>query len=121
MHEFWVSLRLGMMIFMVSRVKQGFWKGFRGMEYDLESFGLNLKILLWKCEREDDEVSRGYKRINTYSQLKESTKRYEATNSPLKGTHPRDKITRYKFRHSRESTQEIRKQDIYFATQEIRE
>ena len=29
--------------FMVSKVKQGFWKGFRGMEQDLESFGLRLK------------------------------------------------------------------------------
>ena len=33
-----------MMVFMVSRVKQGFWKGFRGMEQDLEIFGLRLKI-----------------------------------------------------------------------------
>ena len=32
-----------MMVFMVSRVKQGFWKDFRGMEQDLESFGLRLK------------------------------------------------------------------------------
>ena len=42
MHDFGVSLRLGMMVFMVSRVKQGFWKGFKGMEQDLESFGLRL-------------------------------------------------------------------------------
>ena len=44
MYEFEVSLRLWMMIFMVSRVKQGFWKGFRGMKQDLKSFGLRLKI-----------------------------------------------------------------------------
>ena len=42
MHDFGVSLRLGMMVFMVSRVKQGFWKGFKGMKQDLESFGLRL-------------------------------------------------------------------------------
>ena len=44
MNEFEVFLRLENMVFMVSRVKQGFWKGFRGMEQDLESFGLRLKI-----------------------------------------------------------------------------
>ena len=43
MHELGVS-RLGMMVFMVYRVKQGFWKGFRGMEQYLKSFGLRLKI-----------------------------------------------------------------------------
>ena len=32
-----------MMFFMVFKVKPGFWKGFRGMEQDLESFGLRLK------------------------------------------------------------------------------
>ena len=32
-----------MMFFMVFRVKQGFWKGFRGMEQDFECFGLRLK------------------------------------------------------------------------------
>ena len=35
MDDFGVSLRLGMMDFMVSRVKQGIWKGFRSMEPDL--------------------------------------------------------------------------------------
>ena len=44
MHELGVFLRSGMMVFIVSRVKQGFWKSFRGMEQDLESFGLRLKI-----------------------------------------------------------------------------
>ena len=32
-----------MMVFIVSRVKQSIWKGFRSMELDLESFGLRLK------------------------------------------------------------------------------
>ena len=40
MHDFGVSLRLGMM---VSRVKQSIWKGFGSMEPDLESFGLWLE------------------------------------------------------------------------------
>ena len=65
MHEFWVFVRLEMMVFMVYRVKQGFWKSFRGMEQDLESFGLRLKNWLWKCERVD-EMSRSYRRIGTY-------------------------------------------------------
>ena len=43
MHEFEVSLWLGMIIFIVSRVKQGFSKCFRGIE-DFESFGLRLEI-----------------------------------------------------------------------------
>ena len=37
-----------MMVFMVSRVKQSIWKGFRSMEQDLESFGLWLENWLWK-------------------------------------------------------------------------
>ena len=36
------------------------------MELDLESFGLRLKIWLWKGEREDDEMTRGNRRIDTY-------------------------------------------------------
>ena len=36
------------MVFMVSRVKQSVWKGFRSMEQDLESFGLWLENWLWK-------------------------------------------------------------------------
>ena len=51
MNEFWVSLRVGKMVCMVSRVKQSIWKGFRGTELDMESFGLRLKIWLWKGER----------------------------------------------------------------------
>ena len=66
MHEFGVSLSLEIMGFMVFRVKQGFWKGFRGMEQDLESFGLRLKICLWEGEREDYEKSKGYRMIGTY-------------------------------------------------------
>ena len=62
MHKFGVSLRLGMMIFMVSRVKQSF----RSMKQDLESFWLRLKNWLWRGEREDDEMSGGYRRICTY-------------------------------------------------------
>ena len=34
---------LGMMVFIVSKMKQRIWKGFRSMEIDLESFGLSLK------------------------------------------------------------------------------
>ena len=53
MHEFGVSLRLGKMVCMVYRVKQSIWKCFRSIELDLESFGLRLKIWLWKGEREE--------------------------------------------------------------------
>ena len=66
MHDFGVSLRLGMMISRVYRVKQSIWKGFGSMELDLESFGLRLKIWLWKGEREENEMSRGNRRICTY-------------------------------------------------------
>ena len=44
------------------------------MEPDLESIGLWLENWIWKVKREDDEMSRGYRRIGT-STLKESTKR----------------------------------------------
>ena len=50
--------KLLMMVFVVSRVKQSIWKGFRSMELYLESFGLRLKNWLWKDERKDDEMSR---------------------------------------------------------------
>ena len=66
MHEFGVSLRLRKMVCMVSRVKQSIWKCFRSMKLDLESFGLRLKIWLWKGEREDDEMSRDNRRIDAY-------------------------------------------------------
>ena len=39
MHEFGVSLRLWMIVFMVSKVKRSIWKGFRSMEQDFEGFG----------------------------------------------------------------------------------
>ena len=43
MYKFGVFLRLGMMFFMIYRVKQSFWKGFRSMKQDLESFEFRLK------------------------------------------------------------------------------
>ena len=39
-----------MMVFMVSRVKRSFWKCLIGMEQDLESFGLRLKIYYEKVK-----------------------------------------------------------------------
>ena len=36
------------------------------MEPGLESFRLWLKNWIWKVKREDDEMSRGYRRIGTY-------------------------------------------------------
>ena len=50
MHDFGVSLRLGMMVSRVSRVTQSIWKGFGSMEPDLESFGLWLKNWIWKVK-----------------------------------------------------------------------
>ena len=52
------------MVCMVSKAKQSIWKDFKIMELDLESFGLRLKICLWKGEREDTEMSRGNIRIS---------------------------------------------------------
>ena len=66
MYEFGVSLRLGVMVFMVFLVKESIWKCFKSMELNLESFGLRLKIWLQKGEREDDEMSKGYRRKGTY-------------------------------------------------------
>ena len=40
MHDFRAYIRLGMVFFMVSRVKKSIWKGFLIMEQDLESFGV---------------------------------------------------------------------------------
>ena len=51
MHNFEVSLRLWMMVFMVSRVKQSIWKCFRSMELDLESFELWLENWIWKVKK----------------------------------------------------------------------
>ena len=99
MNEFGVSQRLGKMVCMVSRVKQNIWKGFKSMELDLESFGLRLKLWLWKGEREDNEMSRGNRRICTYC--------------TTQGIHKEIRS------HLKESTQEIREQEIYFATQGI--
>ena len=36
------------------------------MKQDLESFELRLKIWLWKGEKKDDEMSRGYRMIYTH-------------------------------------------------------
>ena len=52
MHDFRVSIRLGMMIFMVSRMKQNIWKDFISMKQDMESFGLRLKISYGKVKDE---------------------------------------------------------------------
>ena len=57
MHDFGVSLRLRMLVY---KVKQSIWKGFGSMEPDVESFVLRLKFWLWKAERLDDEMSKGY-------------------------------------------------------------
>ena len=46
MHRLKVSLRLGKMVCMVSKVKQSICKCFKSMELDFESFGLRLKIWL---------------------------------------------------------------------------
>ena len=46
MHEFGVSLNLGMVVF---RVK--LWKGFRSMEPELESFKLWLENWIWKVKK----------------------------------------------------------------------
>ena len=41
-----------MMVFIVPRVKQSIWKGFRSMELDLESFGLRLKKMSYRKMKE---------------------------------------------------------------------
>ena len=76
MYEFRASQRLGMMVFMVYKMKQIIWKGCRSMEQDLESLGLWLENWIWKVKREDDEMSKGHieGQILT-SPLKESSKR----------------------------------------------
>ena len=40
-----------MMVFIVSRVKQSIWKGFKSMEPDLESFRLWLENWIWKVKK----------------------------------------------------------------------
>ena len=40
MHDFRAYIRLGMVVFMVSKVKKRIWKGFLIMEQDLVSFGV---------------------------------------------------------------------------------
>ena len=51
MHEFGVSLRLGKMVCMVSRVNQSIWKGFGSMEQKLENVGLWLDNWIWKVKK----------------------------------------------------------------------
>ena len=89
MDEFRVFLRLWKMVFMVSRVKQGFWKGFRGMEQYLEIFVLRLKIWLWKGEREDDEISRGYRMIDTYFTTQGIHQEIRSHELPTQGNPPK--------------------------------
>ena len=40
-----------MMVFIVPRVKQSIWKGFKSMKPDLESFGLWLENWIWKVKK----------------------------------------------------------------------
>ena len=40
-----------MMVFIVPRVKQSIWKGFKSMEPNLESFGLWLENWIWKVKK----------------------------------------------------------------------
>ena len=51
MQDFRVSLRLGMIILRVFRVKQSIWKGFKSMEPKFESFGLWLENWIWKVKK----------------------------------------------------------------------
>ena len=76
MYDFGASQKLGVMVFMVSRMKQSIWKGCRSTEQDLKSLGLWLENWIWKVKREDDEMNRGSieGQILTLP-LKESTKR----------------------------------------------
>ena len=39
------------MVFIIPKVKQCIWKGFRSIELDLKSFGLRLKNGLWKVKK----------------------------------------------------------------------
>ena len=72
MHEFGASLRLGKIVFMISRMNQSILKGFRSMEQKLESVGLWLDNCGWiigfgRLKREDGEISRSRSRgIETY-------------------------------------------------------
>ena len=44
-------IKLGKMVFMVSRVNKSTWKGFRSMEQKLERFGLWLDNWIGKVEK----------------------------------------------------------------------
>ena len=63
-----------MIVFMVSRLNKVFGKGFEEWNHNWKVLGCGWIIGFGKLKREDDEISRGYRRICT-SPLKESTKR----------------------------------------------
>ena len=60
MYEFGASQILGIMVFMVSKIKQCMWKVCKSMEQNLESLGLWLENWIWKVKREENEMNRGY-------------------------------------------------------------
>ena len=51
MYKFEGSQRLGMVIFMLFKMTQSIWKGYRSTKQDLESLGLWLKNWIWKVKR----------------------------------------------------------------------
>ena len=51
MYGFWGFFKVRDDSSMVSRVKQGIWKGFRSMKLDLESFLLWLENWIWKVKK----------------------------------------------------------------------
>ena len=70
MHEFGVSLRLEMMVCMVSRVKQSIWKGCRSMEFAAQ--GIHQEIRSHELATKGDPPKRLENRRYT-SSPKEST------------------------------------------------
>ena len=66
MHEFRVSLRLREMVFMVSWLNKVFGKGFKVWNHNWKVLGCDWRIGFGKIKKEDDEMSRGYRRMNTY-------------------------------------------------------
>ena len=77
------------MVCMVSRVKQSIWKGFKSIELDLESFELRLKFWLCKCEREDDEMGRGNRKIGTYFTIQGIHQEIRTHELPTQGNPPK--------------------------------
>ena len=76
------------------------------MKLDLESFLLRLKNWLWKGEREDDEMSRGYRRISTYFTTQGIHQDIRSHELATQGNPQRDKKQRT--HHSKKSIKEIR-------------